>query len=59
MIKMVKGDIMKKNDEEKVNFDLSKLSLQELVKVYTEITDFMQQLDEFKIVLEEKVEENG
>jgi hypothetical protein len=42
--------------EKKVDFDLSVLSLEELVKVYENITTFLQFLDEKKIVQEEKVE---
>jgi hypothetical protein len=44
-------------EEKKVNFDLSVLSLSELIKVYEDIVNFMQLLDEKKIVVEEKVEE--
>ena len=40
-------------DEEKVKFDLYTLSLQELVEVYKNITDFLDFLQENKIVLEE------
>jgi len=42
-----------KLDEEKVQFDLSTLSLQELVEVYKNITDFLDFLQENKIVLED------
>ena len=41
-------------DDEKVEFDLSTLNLQELVEVYSNITDFINFLEESKIVLEEK-----
>jgi hypothetical protein len=41
-------------DNEKVEFDLSTLNLQELVEVYTNITDFLEFLKENKISLEEK-----
>ena len=41
-------------DNEKVEFDLSTLSLQELVEVYENITDFIDFLKESKITLEEK-----
>lgn len=47
-----------KKDENKVDFDLSTLTLQELIKVYEEITGFLQFLDESKIVQEEEVEED-
>lgn len=41
-------------DDEKVEFDLSTLNLQELVEVYKNITDFIDFLQENKIILEEK-----
>jgi len=44
-----------KLDEEKVQFDLSTLSLQELVEVYKNITDFLDFLQENKIVLGDNV----
>ncbi len=44
-------------DENKVNFDMSTLSLEELIKVYEEITDFLKFLEEKKVVVEEKAEE--
>lgn len=44
-------------EENKVNFDISTLSLSELIKVYEDITDFLEFLDEKKIVPEAKVEE--
>ncbi len=43
-----------KKEEKTVNFDLSTLSLEELVKVYEEIIEFTQFLDETKIVIEEE-----
>lgn len=45
-------------EENKVDFDLSALSLEDLVKVYDEITGFLKYLEETKIVEEEKVEED-
>ena len=45
--------IMKKS-ENKVGFDLSDLSLEELIKVYKDITSFLQYLDSNKIEIEEK-----
>lgn len=51
------GDYMEKNDN-KVDFDLSALTLQELIKVYSEIEDFLKTIDESKIVIEEKKEES-
>lgn len=47
---------MKKEDE-KVNFDLSTLSLEELIEVYGKIGDFLEYLDESKLVIEEKEKE--
>lgn len=44
-------------EENKVNFDISTLSLSELIKVYENITDFLEFLDEKKIVPEVKVED--
>lgn len=41
-------------DNEKVEFDLSALNLQELVEVYKNITDFLEFLKENKITLEDK-----
>ena len=41
-------------DDQKVEFDLSTLNLQELVEVYKNITDFLDFLQENKITLEEK-----
>ena len=40
-------------NEEKVDFDLSKLSLQELMDVYKNIVDFLKFLQENKIILGE------
>ena len=48
-----KGDKMN-FDDYKVEFDLSTLNLKELVEVYSNITDFINFLEESKIVLEEK-----
>lgn len=47
---------MKKEDN-KVDFDLSTLTLEDLVKVYEKITEFLQFLSESKIIQEEKVDE--
>ena len=41
-------------DDETVEFDLSTLNLQELVEVYKNITEFIDFLEENKIILEEK-----
>ena len=40
-------------DDQKVEFDLSTLNLQELVEVYENITDFLDFLKENKITLSE------
>lgn len=45
-----------KKEEERVNFDLSALKLSELIKVYEDINNFLEFLNEKKIVKEEKVE---
>lgn len=47
---------MKKEDN-KVDFDLSTLTLEDLVKVYEKITEFLQFLSESKIIQEEKVDD--
>ncbi len=47
-----------KKEENKVDFDLSTLSLQELIELYGNITEFLKFLEEHKIILEEKVEED-
>lgn len=43
-----------KKDDNKVDFDLSTLKLEELIKVYENINDFLQFLDESKIVQEDE-----
>jgi len=48
-----------KEEENKVNFDLSTLNLDELIKVYENITDFLEFLEETKIEQEEKAEEQN
>ena len=40
-------------EKEKVEFDLSTLSLKELVEVYNNIVDFLEFLKDNKIILEE------
>jgi len=40
--------------EEKVGFDLSNLSLQELIEVYNNIEEFIQYLEENKIEVDEE-----
>lgn len=56
--KVKRGDSMKK-EENKVNFDLSALNLNELITVYEDINGFLQLLDEKKIVVEEEVVEQS
>ncbi|MDD4718695.1 MAG: hypothetical protein PHY00_02635 [Bacilli bacterium] len=48
-----------KEEESKVNFDLSKLELNELIKVYEDINDFLEFLEDSKIAEEEKVEDQN
>lgn len=48
-----------KKIEKKVEFDLSVLNLRELINVYENITDFLQYLEESKIKLLDKEQENG
>lgn len=48
-----------KKEEKKVEFDLSVLNLKELIDVYENITDFLQYLEEQKIKLLDKEQENG
>ena len=42
-----------------MKFDLSVLNLKELIDVYENITDFLQYLEEQKIKLLDKEQENG
>lgn len=49
-----------KKEEKKVNFDMSLLSLSDLIKLYEDINGFLQLLEEKKIIVqEEKVEEEN
>lgn len=43
-----------KKKEDKVGFDLSNLSLQELIDVYSNIEEFLQYLDENKIEVDDE-----
>ena len=43
-----------KNERSKVDFDLSVLTLEELIKVYENIENFIKYLKDKKIVIEEK-----
>lgn len=45
-----------KKEEKKVNFDMSTLSLSDLIKVYENINGFLSFLEE-KRIIEEKVED--
>ena len=49
-----KGGICMKKDENKVDFDLSVLKLEELIKVYDDVSNFIKYLKDKKIVIEEK-----
>ena len=52
-----KGGIYMKKEENKVDFDLSVLSLEELIKVYENVDNFLKYLQDKKIVIEEKVKD--
>ncbi len=49
---------MKKNKEEKINFDLSNLELRELIMAYEKIDEFLKFLDENKIEEEKENDED-
>ena len=55
MIKNNWGDNMK--NESKVDFDLSVLSLDELIETYKEIMEFLKYLENSKLVIESKKDE--
>ena len=46
-------------DENKVDFDLSTLSLEELIKVYESVEEFIECLNDNKIEIEEKSEDEN
>ena len=46
-----------KKEENKVDFDLSVLSFEELIKVYENVNNFIKYLNDKKIVIEEKEKE--
>ena len=46
-------------DENKVDFDLSTLSLEELIKVYESVGEFIEFLNDNKIEIEEKSEDEN
>jgi hypothetical protein len=46
-----------KKEENKVDFDLSVLSFEELIKVYDNVNNFIKYLNDKKIVIEEKEKE--
>ena len=50
-----KGGMYMKKEEKKVDFNLSVLKLDELIKVYGEINNFIKFLNDKKIVIDEKV----
>ena len=50
-----KGGMCMKKEEKKVDFNLSVLKLDELIKVYGEINNFIKFLNDKKIVIDEKV----
>lgn len=45
-------------EKSKIDFDLSTLTLEELIEVYENIEEFLVFLDESKLETEEKVEED-
>ena len=47
----------KQKEENKVNFDLSTLTLEELIEVYENINVFLDYLEESKLEIEEKEQE--
>ena len=49
---------MQVTEENKINFDLSTLTLEELVEVYDNIKIFIDYLEESKIEIEEKGKED-
>ena len=50
-----KGGIDMKKEEKKVDFNLSVLKLDELIKVFEDVSNFIKFLNDKKIVIEEKV----
>ena len=50
-----KGGIDMKKDEKKIDFNLSILKLDELIKVFDDVNNFIKYLNDKKIVIEEKV----
>ncbi|HHU55005.1 MAG TPA: hypothetical protein GXZ63_04225 [Mollicutes bacterium] len=48
-----------KGEENKVSFDLSKLDLGELIKLYEKITGFLEFLSSSEIIQKEKKEEKN
>lgn len=46
-----------KKQENKVDFDLSILKLEELIKVYDDIENFIKYLNDKKIIIEEKAKD--
>lgn len=52
-----KGGTCMKKQESKVDFDLSVLKLEELIKVYDDIENFIKYLNDKKIIIEEKVKD--
>ena len=50
-----KGGIDMKKEEKKVDFNLSVLKLDELIKVFGDVSNFIKFLNDKKIVIEEKV----
>ena len=53
---LIKRVIKVKKKENKYNFDLSNLSLKELIEVYENITNFLDYLENHRIEIETKEE---
>ncbi len=47
-----------KNAEKKIDFDLSKLTLKQLIEVYENIDEFLGYLNDNRIIIEDKENEN-
>ena len=58
MNKKKKGEVMK-NEASKVDFDLSVLTLSELINLHEKVVGFLQYLDENKIETEENKGEDS
>lgn len=48
-----------KKDDKKVDFNLSVLKLDELIKVYSDVSNFIKYLNDKKIIIEEKAKDTN